>query len=37
MPSTYLILLKKWFPNPSPFEAPLTNPAISTTDKTAAT
>lgn len=37
IPSTYLILLRKWLPNPYPLEAPRTNPAISTTDKTAAT
>lgn len=37
IPSTYLMLLKKWFPSPSPLEAPRTNPAISTTDSTAAT
>lgn len=37
IPSTYLILLKKWLPKPYPFEAPLTKPAISTIDKTAET
>jgi len=31
------MLLKKWFPKPSPCEAPLTKPAISTTCKTAET
>ena len=28
--STSRIFDKNWFPNPSPLEAPLTNPAIST-------
>ena len=37
MPSTYLMFDKKWFPSPSPFDAPLTSPAISTTDSTAET
>lgn len=37
MPSTYLILLKKWLPRPYPCDAPLTKPAISTTCKTADT
>jgi len=31
------MVLKKWFPNPSPFEAPLTKPAMSTICSTADT
>ena len=31
--STSLILPKNWFPNPSPFDAPFTNPAISVNSK----
>ena len=33
--STSLILLKNWFPKPSPLEAPFTSPAISTNSMTA--
>ena len=35
MASHSLIFDKNWFPKPSPFEAPLTSPAISTKSITA--
>ena len=35
MASTSLMLARNWLPSPSPFDAPLTNPAMSTNSITA--